>query len=144
MVLNIFIQYTAESKIWHISAWESHYIFHHIFSYEIIFYQSHPCFLKWEKSYTKMKIRSNAFLAIAFTITLLDAAKKHKQPTVMGSLDDVAICTSTAKTFEQIFSSRIGAFICWYVDCSACGLHRTRLKRKNNKKKKNCVLCLRK
>ena len=59
-----------------------------------------------------MKIRSNAFLAIAFTITLLDAAKKHKQPTVMGSLDDVAICTSTAKTFEQIFSSRIGAFIC--------------------------------
>ena len=50
----------------------------------------------------------------------------------------IAICISTSK-----ISSQIGAFIWWYVDCSARGLHKARLKRKSNIKKKN-VLFLRK
>ena len=60
----------------------------------------------------------------------------EKQPTLVRYLDDVVICTSTAKTFRQTFSSRIGTFIWWYVDCSARGLHITRLKRKSKIKKK--------
>ena len=39
MVLNIL--YIAESGIWHIQIWESHYIFQQIFSNDIIFYQCH-------------------------------------------------------------------------------------------------------
>ena len=67
--------------------------------------------------------------------------QQRNQPTVVQNLD-VTICTSTDKAFKQIFFSHIGAFICWYVDYSACGLHITRLKRKNNKKlkKKMCPL----
>ena len=62
--------------------------------------------------------------------------KRKKQPTVAVNLYDAAICTSTAKTFKKIFSSRIGTFIWSHVGCSARELHITRLKRKNNIKKK--------
>ena len=48
----------------------------------------------------------------------------------------VACCTSTTKTFNQIFSSHIGTFIQRHVDCNAGRLHIIRLKRKNNTKKK--------
>ena len=54
-----------------------HYVFHQIFSYDIIFYQSHghlknhPCFLKQEKNYIRMEVRSTAFLAIAIAINVL-------------------------------------------------------------------------
>ena len=58
-----------------------------------------------------------------------------KKSTAAWNLDDVAICTSTTKTFKQTFSSHIGAFIWWYVNCSACGLHIARLeKEKHNQK----------
>ena len=50
---------------------------------------------------------------------------------------DVAICTSTSKTFKQTFSFYIGTFVWWYVDCTTRGLHIRRLKRRNNKK----ILC---
>ena len=63
-----------------------------------------------------------------------------KQPTLTGNLDDFAICTSTTKTFKQIFSSCIDTFIWWCVECSTCVLHINRPKRKNNIKKKSASL----
>ena len=61
-----------------------HYIFQQIFSYDIIFYHSHghlknlPCFLKQEKNYIRMEIRSTAFLAIAIAITVLNNKYRTK------------------------------------------------------------------
>ena len=92
-----------------------------------------------------MKTRSTVFLAIAIAITLLTSrCCTKKQPTVAENFDNVSLCTSTSKTFKQIFSSRIGTFIWLHVDFNACELHIIRLKRKNNIKKKNCALFLRK
>ena len=77
MVLNIFILHNAESRIFTYVNMRVRYIFHQIFSYYIIFHQSHghlknhPCFLKQEKNYIKMEIRSAAFLVIAIAITVL-------------------------------------------------------------------------
>ena len=48
------------------------------------------------------------------------------------------------KNLNKFFPFALGIFIWWYVDCSAPGLYITRLKRKSNIKKKNCVLILRK
>ena len=59
----------------------ANYIFRQIFSYDITFYQSHghlknhPCFLKQDKNYVRMEIRSTTFLAIAIAITALTLFK---------------------------------------------------------------------
>ena len=60
-----------------------------------------------------------------------------KQPNVAGNFDNIAICTYTNKTFKQVFSSLRDTFIWWLVDCSACGLHKTKLKIRDNTKKKS-------
>ena len=63
-----------------------HYIFHQIFSSDIIFYQSHrhlknhPCFIRQEKNCIRMEIRFIVFLA-----------KNKKKPTVVKNLDDDVI-----------------------------------------------------
>ena len=75
MISDIFILSTARSRSRHVKTSDSHYIFHQIFSYDIIFYhgqvKNHPCFLGYDKSCIRVKIPSPAFLAIAVTITLL-------------------------------------------------------------------------
>ena len=59
----------------------ANYIFCQIFSYDITFYQSHghlknhPCFLKQDKNYVRIEIRSTTFLAIAIAITALTLFK---------------------------------------------------------------------
>ena len=73
-------------------------------------------------------------LSLRLLCYLIDTAQK--KPTAARILHNVSVSTWTTKTFTQIFSSRIGTFIWWHVNCSARGLHMKRLKRKNNIKKK--------
>ena len=55
---------------------------------------------------------STVSLAFAVTIILLtNRCSAKKQSTLAGNLDDVATCTSTAKTFKQTFFPRTGTFI---------------------------------
>ena len=56
---------------------------------------------------------STTSVAIAMTIILFTnrCSKKKQATTVMGNLYYVTVCASTAKTFNQAFSSRIGTFI---------------------------------
>ena len=75
MISDVFILYTARSRIWHIQTWQSHWIFLRYYFWsesstdEKV--KNHPCFLGYEENHIRMKILSTAFLAIAITITLL-------------------------------------------------------------------------
>ena len=124
MVLSIFILYTAESRIWHGNLITFFIVYFHM----ILLFSESPVLF----SQGREKLYCNENTLYCPTLQM----QQKIQPSVVGNLDDLAICTSTAKILKQTFSSRIGTFICWYVDCSACGLHIKRLKRKNNKKKK--------
>ena len=53
-----------------------------------------------------------SFLLLSLRL-LIDAAQKKQS--MVRNLDVDAIYTSTAKTFKQTFSSRLGTFVWWYV-----------------------------